>query len=459
MKLFDLSQREFISSRSVISLISFLITVVVLVIFFNVTYLLFSLDKMAKKELENRARLAIKLEFQVRKQTLSEYSYWDEAYDKIIVEQDPLWISNNSGQYIIEEYEYDFSVGVMNGNKQAYLTTTESAKALNFDEIFNSSLQALINTSAATNTVTKTAGGFFKLGNQVYLIVGGPLIDEELSLPREGTYIAAGRLVDPQYLSEIEHNYQLFALQLHLDEPPKEHSMPLVDPSNQLVGSLSWAPNYPSKKVLPTLFILFLTVGVISILVVRQILLKEQTNRDEYEDKLFAEATTDSLTGTTSRRYLFELGNKHFERARMSRTNFAILLLDIDHFKKINDKYGHSTGDKALNHFAQICRKQIEELGIIGRIGGEEFAIVLSDTTLSTASAIADQIRTSVEKTPFIQGEITINMTVSIGLTFLNQHTSFQRQLDDADLALYKAKANGRNQVVLSEFSPVSVTA
>jgi diguanylate cyclase (GGDEF)-like protein len=160
------------------------------------------------------------------------------------------------------------------------------------------------------------------------------------------------------------------------------------------------------------------------------------------------QAIRDFLTGLYNRRYFFKEASKYFAEAINKGENFAIAMVDIDHFKKINDTYGHDTGDKAIIHLADTLMSETSTDDIVARFGGEEFCILLKDISSEDAIEAMERIRKKVQSSVTVsdKGE-EISFTVSIGLA-----TTYENTLDDtvneADMYLYNAKENGRNQVV-----------
>ena len=156
---------------------------------------------------------------------------------------------------------------------------------------------------------------------------------------------------------------------------------------------------------------------------------------------------TDALTNVSNRRTFFELAEREFDRVKRYQDNAALLMLDIDFFKRINDKFGHSKGDLALKEFAAECVKAIRASDIIGRIGGEEFAIFLINADCDDTSIIAERIRKRIETIELSdESGNRISFTVSIGVTsILPSDQSIEQILKRADLALYQAKKHGRN--------------
>ncbi len=127
----------------------------------------------------------------------------------------------------------------------------------------------------------------------------------------------------------------------------------------------------------------------------------------------------------------------------------SVLMMDIDHFKRVNDSFGHSVGDEVLKALVNVCDDLIRETDIFGRLGGEEFAVVLSETPVEEAAVVADRLRLSLSELSVPAGEGTTGFTVSIGLTTLQQgESSLEEILNRADRALYAAKNGGRDQVV-----------
>ena len=165
-------------------------------------------------------------------------------------------------------------------------------------------------------------------------------------------------------------------------------------------------------------------------------------------DKL---ASIDTLTGIYNRRFLFELANKTFQKAKRTDENYTLMALDLDYFKNINDTYGHNVGDKVLATFANVVKSVLREGDLFGRTGGEEFMVVLTDSNEKNIHTISEKIRNEVEKTTY---EIdSLQITVSIGVAFLRTDDTLEDVMIRADKYLYYAKENGRNQIFIQEKS------
>lgn len=180
--------------------------------------------------------------------------------------------------------------------------------------------------------------------------------------------------------------------------------------------------------------------------------IRDITERKHAEAELREMATTDFLTGLANRRHF--IAKMTDELARLQRLDnmyAAVLMLDLDHFKRINDTYGHATGDAMLRHFAALMRDELRKIDSVGRVGGEEFAIILPGANPDEAKIFAERLREKLEKTPLMQDGQAIPITVSIGIAVLKTtDASADTALSRADEALYRAKENGRNRVELA---------
>lgn len=172
-----------------------------------------------------------------------------------------------------------------------------------------------------------------------------------------------------------------------------------------------------------------------------------------HKNKAQIDANTDYLTGLFNRRYFVERTEKALLHAVRQQTSLSLLMIDIDHFKEVNDTYGHNAGDIVLQHVAQLIRDTLREKDILGRIGGEEFAAALVDANKAYGLEIAQRIRTTIANTMIILGnDQSIQVTLSVGIAQLNQHNvSLDDLLKKADKALYLAKDSGRNRVMMTD--------
>jgi len=170
---------------------------------------------------------------------------------------------------------------------------------------------------------------------------------------------------------------------------------------------------------------------------------------EEAQVELQQMATTDALTGVMNRRKFFADGESEIRRAARLGSPFVLAMFDLDHFKGVNDRHGHAAGDGILKHVTDICRKNLRQIDTIGRIGGEEFVIIMPGAELSGAMIMAERLRQTIGATPLNWEGTPISITVSIGVAeYSPADRDIEQLLQRADTAMYQAKSAGRNRVV-----------
>jgi diguanylate cyclase (GGDEF)-like protein/PAS domain S-box-containing protein len=184
----------------------------------------------------------------------------------------------------------------------------------------------------------------------------------------------------------------------------------------------------------------------------RLVLLEDISERKRMEKELRRLAATDPLTGLANRRTLMDLGERELAHSRRHRRPLSMLMMDIDHFKQINDKYGHQQGDKVLKALAEACSRLLRQSDLMARVGGEEFAILLPDTPAANAMEVAERMRSSVTLLTTFDGQDLPHITISVGgATTTGDSDCLNSLLRRADDALYQAKAAGRNTCRLGQ--------
>ena len=171
------------------------------------------------------------------------------------------------------------------------------------------------------------------------------------------------------------------------------------------------------------------------------------TAQRQTREDLLEQATHDVLTGVFNRRHIEGVLRKEIDRAERHARPLAVGMLDADHFKNVNDSYGHQTGDEVLRAISERCRKVLRSNDVFGRYGGEEFVIVFPETKLEEAGAIAERLRAAVAEDPIQVGDKALGVTVSIGLAAHAPGQDLDKLFQRADAALYTAKQDGRNLV------------
>jgi diguanylate cyclase (GGDEF)-like protein len=212
--------------------------------------------------------------------------------------------------------------------------------------------------------------------------------------------------------------------------------------SREFINELSSKRELISKI---TYALLFLVTGLIS-----GVFARNRVQKKFAFIQLRQHATTDELTRLANRHTLNMTGESEFQRALRFGRDYSILMIDLDHFKKINDSYGHTIGDEVLKHVANICLGATRIEDLLARFGGEEFVMLLPETDIEGARQLAERICQDIRERPFDSGSGSITITVSIGVSGIrSDDQSYSNILERADRALYQAKREGRDRVAL----------
>ncbi len=169
---------------------------------------------------------------------------------------------------------------------------------------------------------------------------------------------------------------------------------------------------------------------------------------EKLQNKLKVQASTDPLTGLINRRAFYELVKRVLSQGLRDNSYTTVAMLDLDHFKIVNDEFGHDAGDKVLEHFSAITRQELRSIDLFARFGGEEFVIVLPNTEAKIAEQVLERVRKKLELSPIEIDSQSILITVSIGLYSSRDNSHVEHYLKMADDAVYLAKENGRNRVL-----------
>lgn len=191
-------------------------------------------------------------------------------------------------------------------------------------------------------------------------------------------------------------------------------------------------------------------VGFLALMIVAFLMLRNHRKVLLKQQELRRLSVTDPLTCIANRRQIMLLGENEITRALRYKTTVSVLMLDIDHFKSVNDSYGHQVGDKVIQYLAQSMVSNLRSFDIVGRLGGEEFALILPETSSDDALKIANRLRQIIEQSDAAESATgkPIHITVSIGVASMKEgDPSFSNLLGKADEALYNAKSKGRNRV------------
>lgn len=179
-------------------------------------------------------------------------------------------------------------------------------------------------------------------------------------------------------------------------------------------------------------------------------IVRDLTERLEHQGELQRLANTDPLSGALNRRAFRHVAETEIHNSRLRNQPTALILFDIDHFKCVNDRHGHQTGDRVICAFTDLLRTSLRAHDVLGRWGGEEFIVLLPSASLDQAISVSERIRRAVENAAFgLESEIDLRLTTSAGVTHAHESETLDGFIRRADVALYAAKANGRNRVFI----------
>lgn len=182
------------------------------------------------------------------------------------------------------------------------------------------------------------------------------------------------------------------------------------------------------------------------------VVIRDTTERKVASDNLERLLTRDHLTGAANRAHFFRVAEAEIQRAKRHARPLALVMFDADHFKRVNDTAGHKAGDEVLKRIVLVARDIVSASDVVGRLGGEEFVLLLPSTTLEEAAAIAERLRASIEQSPVETGGLLLTATVSLGVASMRDSgDELEDLLEAADRALYEAKRSGRNCVRVAE--------
>ncbi|MEO1188543.1 MAG: sensor domain-containing diguanylate cyclase [Pseudomonadota bacterium] len=269
------------------------------------------------------------------------------------------------------------------------------------------------------------------------------------------TYFARMHLAQTRFDVADIRDEEFFSSNTHGLRIPKFQSVagvPLTDPNGKRFGTLCVADEQTRQMTESELNLLSsfgrLVSNDICVRSAARYAVRDLIELEHEKCDLFELATIDPLTKALNRRAFMRFSERELARFKRDNGQLATLMLDIDHFKQVNDVHGHATGDKVLSKMVSVAASVLRQEDLIGRLGGEEFAIVLVDSDAKAAAGVADRIRQAIKQVKFPSETGPFNVSVSIGVSepFYNE-ASINDALERSDAALYRAKRNGRDRV------------
>lgn len=438
---------------SVVPLILAVVAVSLLAIAGLLFFTFTSLDQQVGENIRERVQIALDLEIDRQEDLLQEVTYWDEAHLKLVVEKDPVWVDYNLGPYLFEAYGTNVAIAAR--ADMTVLASHLDGEPLRVEagELQELSLDELVEQAKGVGEIPYIVSAYRRFRGGNYRFSVGLLLDEVEEAPKgDGSFILIGRRLDDGYFRELGERYRLPGLRVG---PPRAEpdlrQLVLRGGDGDALASLAWDNAKQARdhlaRVLPGVAFIFALMAILS----WRLLAREHRNRQRYAERLREMANKDFLTGVCTRREFYGLANRELIRSQREQRPISLLMLDIDHFKQVNDTWGHEAGDRVLAEFTRVVEQNLRECDVLGRLGGEEFAALLVSTDLQHAQVIAERICRVIDHHRFdASTEAPVTCSVSIGLAVWQENESLDKLLSRVDKALYAAKHGGRNQVVLA---------
>ncbi len=450
MKVMGVLKQKYFSANSVISAITWLIVTMMMIVAILVISFLSVLDGRTIEDSHDRVSIAFNYEKSALLKLNIEYSYWDRGYEKTVKNPSPEWRYDTYQKYLIPAYELSFVTLIHPDNRVELLGQKASEQgydSASIQPLFSSAIKDKVELLNSRNQSLMNKAFFSQFDGSTYLVSVEPFRHEKTGAFVDGTHLVLARKIDAEYLSKLTKQFKLPTLSLvKSDSYDAYYELEGIGQSLP-TANLYWSIERMTNQLVPAILAILGVFLIITIVLARVLLNKDLHDIVEYQTELYSAAMTDSLTGVANRRYFLEFGNKSLLVSVVQKKPLTVLVLDLDHFKKINDRFGHPIGDAALRHFCETCQKYVRHSDLIGRVGGEEFAIALPHTGLEQSLKLAEELRVMVSESQLeIEGH-QLHLSVSIGAATLDNHSSFEELLADADQALYQAKKSGRNRV------------
>ena len=445
-------QKSF-SANTVITALTWLIITTVVLIASLIVYFITVLDDNAAKDLHKRVEIAFNIEKENLLKLNIEYSFWDESYQATIVREEQDWIDDTYKNHLLPTYNLSFVAAIKNDLAVDMLAVRKIEGPRADRSILDSSLlERLMSTHKGSLTLQQTSF-FTKAYGKLYLVSVEPFRDESTENSIDGSHLVLAKALSSEYLKEISKKYQLPKLLIGTNESAADS---LILDGYGTVGDLGfiyWESPRVTNKFTPYIVLFLAALLIIIVVLARLVLNKNFRDTSQYQNELFTAAMTDPLTNAANRRYFMSTGEQEFQMQTEQQNHLTVLVLDLDDFKSINDRFGRSVGDEALKHFAQICQQSVRGTDLFGRLGGEEFGLILPGAGPAKGEDLSERIRASLNCSPLIVNGKLIELTVSVGVAALNNQSTFEELMFDADKALYLAKNSGHNNV--KSFAPL----
>jgi diguanylate cyclase (GGDEF)-like protein len=411
-----------------------------------------SLDAAARVELAHRVELALAVESDELENLAVEYSYWFEAHQQLVQAPSEAFAEDNIGSYITDHQKIAISLVVDAEGEQTIAFLDGLPAKINVPDMLQAGLASALLDEQQVDEPAVALSGVFEFERSFYHFAVSSFIDDDEFETADGSYLVFARRIDNEFLARMESKFQLTGLRMSSTRTQRENLvLSITDPGSRELFVLTWNDPVKSQYLsIGQIGFLLAILGGMSLLAF-YIGRSELLSQRRYSDLLLEMAYCDPLTGAPNRRDFFEKGELEVARCIRMKYPLSLLMLDIDEFKQVNDDLGHAVGDEVLIAFVECLNKELRSHDLMGRIGGEEFAIVMPHYSSADVMTTAERVRAAVAQMHNSASAFEQEITVSIGVAEMGAGETLQALMERADQALYLAKNSGRNCCVFAK--------
>ena len=381
-----------------------------------------------------------------------DYAFWDDTIKNAYRSQNSRWITENVGEYLTDTFGTT-DLLVIDEQDQAVLSLKDGQlDAPNYLSFDQDGLKQLIEQARQSSPQAVPASGILMIKDEPALVAVSNLQPENMEpLPLPSPVLVVAKRLNSEYLKTLSAQYRLVDLQFSAGSQNigEEAHFIISNPQKEIIGILGWLPDKPGSQVLEKIFWPLILVFVVSVLITVFAIKASRTitrSLVKAHEELSQLANYDFLTGLVNRRLFNMLLEQMIHTVKRNNSSCAMLYLDLDGFKKVNDTFGHPVGDQLLVVVSERLKHILRESDIIARIGGDEFVVLLQDISKrEDIETIVHKIHEELSK-PVQLSNHHVEVGVSIGITRMpDDGLDAETLLKKADLALYRSKELGRN--------------
>lgn len=475
-------------------LFSFFITFLITAIFFIISYNFFISNFKTLEKGQNIKNIHTVLDIMNKEissieSIVKDYAHWDDTY-MFLEDKNKSYIYENfrDGTNTLEELNIDFFIFTDLNNKSIF------SKYINLDiyknqKVFQLDILKHFEEEKSIANIYKSKTKITKVNSNYFYIVKIPINNSDNTEISNG-YLYGGKIINNEILNSLTKvfdeanfkNKQYLNNELTINSEYLKNTKINIEENsdcNCLINNIQLYDNFNEyiisietklkrnliekgkETILGFNLIITIFIFFISFLIYKNQRILENYNEQlttdikqktihltEANNRLRQLSQEDELTKIHNRRHFFTLGDNSFKKCIKTKSNFCVVMLDIDDFKKVNDTYGHNVGDQVLISFTKQVLQFLSEKNIFGRLGGEEFAIIFENHTQEKTYDITEKIRKSIADSNILCDKQEIHYTVSFGLSQRNKEESLDELLQNADKLLYKAKDSGKNCII-----------